>query len=176
MILSFTFLFLSMVLPVAFLVFFDARLRAKAIFLFPIGVTLQVGFFGTLAMLSYKLFGYGWPKYWGLMGLSTLLVYLVLNWVSQADLIRARRFQSAKLIALIAVLAFVSILDNIFILDRNGWNFEEGSIFGSHATYFRAPLNGDMERNTVVINALLRKAGPPFLTNTNSCIRFSGIT
>ena len=176
MLFIFVFIFLSMVLPVVAMTLIDAKLLDKAFVAVPVGVALQVGFFGTFAIFLYRLSDYGWLKYGTLLPLSTAGVYYILRWVSQTELIRTRRPQSAKLLGLIAVLAFVSILDNAFILQRNGWSFEDGSLMGPRATYFRAPLNNDMERNVVVINALLRKSAPPFLTELPSCIRFSGIT
>lgn len=109
-------------------------------------------FLGAAFSLGASALGLGWPLYVTAQVVSLCLVRLTLR----EPKLQLRPVANQRLVVFF-VLALVASADLFVILQRNGWGVAGESV------YFRPPLQSDNERNAVVIEALRRQGGSPFL-------------
>jgi len=110
-------------------------------------------FLGCGFSIGHGLLGYGWPLYLLSQVVSLLAVRLTLH-----SSIRFRmRSVSSRRLLLFFILALIACADLAAIFQKNGWGV------AGEGVYFRPPLQSDNERNSVVIEALRRHGGSPFL-------------
>lgn len=126
---------------------------------FPLALALNLGFQGVLASISYRWLEFGWAKIALVGTLSTGLLEITFRWASAKD----RRPLSLKSLFAIAALAGLLVLDNGFVSAHQGWHLWEPTFFKSGLAYFRGPFNNDVQRNVVLVSALLHGTGSPFL-------------
>lgn len=114
------------------------------------------GFFlGCCFSLGHAALGYGWPLYL----LSQVVSLLAVRLTFSHGKIAIRPIANRRLL-LFFVLALIACTDIAAIFQRSGWGVAGESV------YFRPPLQSDNERNSVVIEALRRHGGSPFLPAT----------
>jgi hypothetical protein len=148
----------TVALPPAVYIFFRRSLRDKAFFLFPFGVGLEIALLGFLSVIFHKL-PYGWTKYGLVSGLASTGAFLVLEIVGRRAVFLPKRIFSSKALWVLCSISFLVCLDNAIIFQKQGFRWDGGE------TYFRPPLHDDMERHTLVTNALIRHEGSPLLVN-----------
>jgi len=112
----------------------------------------HAAFLACFISLGQNWFGYGWTLY-----LIAQLASLVVVGFSIHRFPVSLRPVAGRRLVWFFVIALILCVDLMVIFQRNGW----GS--ASEVAYFRPPLQSDNQRNVVVIEALRRHGGSPFL-------------
>ncbi len=94
----------------------------------------------------------GWPQFLGAWCFSAIGTYFTARTLT----LRLNRPLNAPFfLSAIALLALVSIADDAFILTKQAW------------PYLRPPIQSDLERHLILIKALVRRTGSPFLPHSS---------
>ena len=113
---------------------------------------LHVALLGVLFSIGYNLFGFGWRLYATAQLLSFSILYFSSRYLPPAT--RPIAFKRSLFFFLVA---FLLSGDLALIFSKNGWGQAGESV------YMRPPFQSDSMRNVVVIEALRRHGGAPWL-------------
>ncbi len=106
--------------------------------------------------LLFNALSFGWTKYAIVITCSSMLVYFALRWFHMNHVFVNRRILDGRVLLVISILAFIANADNFIILSKQG-------LFDIEPPYFRPGLVSDPVRNVIIVNALIRGDGSPFL-------------
>jgi hypothetical protein len=131
---------------------------------FPIALAIHFGFLGIIGLVIARSFGFGPFQLAAAITVATGLTAATLRTIVHPDR-AARHGRESRLshLAILAILALavLSVADLAFILSHQGWENEGGT------NYFRNPMHTDGERNVVLVRAVARGPGSPFIANAD---------
>ena len=142
---------------------FSQPCRSRILFFFFMAIPLQILVAGVLASACYEVLPWGWGKSIFVYGGATVIVSVFLRAVAPYLEWKRDFLFPPRLMIGIGALTLLCCADLWFIFGKNGWGFDDGSLVTHTSTYFRAPLNSDNERNTILMNALIRGTDSPLL-------------
>lgn len=143
---------------------FIGQLRKRIGFYLPMGILLQVTLSSLFSALLWQHIDRGLTFIALLTSMSVLANFLILRKIHPDFLLEPSWLPTLREICLLFGLSFFVHVDTAWIFSRQGWDFE------TDTAYFRPPFNNDLERHTIVINALNRRESEsPFLAGTQLC-------
>ena len=146
----------------ALIVAIDPSLRRRSFLTYPVCAAVFFTSLGLVGALLGRRLGYGvWPLA-VVITVALGVTWGMLQWVRPAELIRTREDFGARTLIWLGLLTLIANLDLFYIIGRQGWSFE-GAPFLRGETYFRPPMNDDVQRDVLLVNAIRRGAGSPFL-------------
>jgi hypothetical protein len=161
MLVSFLFSLGTIILPVLALVYFHKGFKRKAFIFLPMSIILNYALIGVSSALSFKYIDFGWLKYICVISVSLFFVYLILRYFNVTNLLSFKECYDLKWILFFACVALMAIVANFYVLNKQGFNFDN-----PQNSYFRNPFHSDNQRNVIIVNALIRGDGSPFLPGT----------
>jgi hypothetical protein len=148
--------FLSVIAPAALVAYSCKECHVRSWVYLPIGIALQFSFMAIASALLYKVLTFGWLKFAIVTGASTLAVALLLPRMLDGEPKRWHKVYDTRTLLVLFALSVAAQVDNFIILGSQDF-------LGENGPYFRPPLNSDNQRNTILVNSLLREDGSPFL-------------
>ncbi len=156
MIIELFFSLLIILLPPLVLVIIKNKIQS-----YPFAITLFLGFLTLFSAIFFKIIPFGWLKLFIILIISYLFTYKTI------DFCPVYKKLPSKILVFLTISVFFLLLDNIYIFSRNGWSFDR-DFLSRKETYFRPPLNNDIERHLIIVNSLIReKEETPFLPQSS---------
>lgn len=144
-------------LPVATLLAFSPTFRRHAFFSVPIGAAVFLLVGAITAAVLYSYVSFGWAKLFIVLTIATVSMFFTHRIIDRIAVSPDEQIYDLSALYIILGLSALAIADNFFILSQQGFQ-------ANQATYFRTPLHSDNERHLILVNAIIRGDGSPFLS------------
>lgn len=151
-----TLCFICVGLPISVMLYLVPDLRTRAFFVVPVGTALFLFVCGASAALLYPYVPYGPSKLVMVIIIAATVTYAVIRKINGVFTSPNAQIHHRRLLYLILGLSALAITDIFFILGQQGFHIGD-------TTYFRTPLQSDNERHLILVNAIIRGDGSPFL-------------
>jgi hypothetical protein len=133
---------------------------------FPLALAIHLGLAGSFGLLINRVFGLGVGQSFAVLALAFGCTAVIMRGTFGRGEREQRQNDDGAGFPLwvplgILALAILSVADLAIIFGHQGWETEGGT------NYFRNPMNTDGERNVVLVRALERGTGSPFIPNSD---------